>query len=589
MKKIYILLLFVCLSIVNVSAQFACSNFTLLSNISPEVGGGIKYSGCWGWTDTLNDREYGIAGSTTGTYFVDVTNPYTPTVSAFYPAVNGNGNWREMKSYKNYLYVVNDNGAGTLGLQIFDMSTLPTTVTLVSQNMDLFRRGHAAWIDGDKLYVSGITYSNNTTSSLDVYSLATPTAPVLLRRLNQDYNFITYVHDSFVRNDTVFASCGYQGLYVFKFNSNNTFTQLGSLTSYPGSGYNHATALTPNGQNLIMLDEVPASLPIKVLDVTNLSNIVVTATANQFPQTTPHNPWMVNSRYVFISAYQDGTQLWDISNPNAPVMSGYFDTYPAGGGNNNNWSGSAYNGQWGLYPYFPSKNIFALDRNNGIFMINTHLFANPEINIVGNSTNIPDGSVATGTTNNTDFGSVVIPTNATNNFVIQNTGLGSLNVSAITITGADASQFSIVTPASPFTITPSGAQILGVKFTPSSIGTKTAMINISSNDNNEASYDFVVSGLGISSSNVMVNTSNNFDLVVYPNPASDHLIIKYNDIKAQDATLKLMNSLGQVVIEESLSKDCCSKDLNVEGLPKGIYLLQIKGKTLSEVKKVMIY
>lgn len=590
MKKIYFLLLFVCLSIGSISAQFAASNFTLVSNISPEAGAGIKYSGCWGWTDTLNDKEYAIAGSITGTYFVDITNPYTPTVCAFYPAVNGNGNWREMKSYKNFLYVVNDNGSGTLGLQIFDMSTLPTTVTLVSQNMNLFRRGHAAWIDGDKLYVSGVTYSNNVTSSLDVYSLATPTAPVLLRRLNQDYPSITYVHDSFVRNDTVYASAAYQGLYVYKFTAANTFTQLGSLVTYPGSGYNHATALTPNGQNLVMLDEVPASLPIKVLDVTNLSNIVVTATANQYPLSTPHNPFMLSDQYCLVSAYQDGTQLWDISNPNAPFLAGYFDTYPVSGGNNNTWPGGAnYNGQWGLYPWFPSKSVFALDRHNGIFILNSHLYANPEINIIGNAVNILDGSVSTATTNNTDFGSVIITASATNNFIVQNTGLASLNVSSITITGADASAFTIVGPSTPFTVSPSGAQILSVKFAPLTVGTKTALIHLFSNDYNEDSYDFVVSGIAALNVGVKEQNANDFNLVVFPNPASDHLTVKYNDLKAEDATLKLINSLGQVVIEENLNADCCSKDLNIEGLPKGIYLLQIKGKTLSEVKKVMIY
>jgi choice-of-anchor B domain-containing protein len=590
MKKIYTLLLLVCLSIGSVSAQFAASNFSLLSTMSPQAGSGIKYSGCWGWTDTLNDKEYAIAGSTTGTYFIDVTNPYTPTVSAYYPATASPGNWREMKTYKNYCYVVNDNGGGTTGLQIFDLSTLPATVTLVSQNMDLMRRGHAMWIDGDKMYVSSVTYSNNTYSSLNVYSLATPTAPVLLRRLNQDYPAITQVHDTYIRNDTAFVSAAYQGLYIFKFTAANTFSPLGSLTTYPGSGYNHATALTPDGKTLVMLDEVPASLPIKVLDITNLSNILVAATANQFTATTPHNPFMVSNQYCFVSAYQDGTQLWDISNPSAPFLAGYFDTYPAAGGNVNNYpSGADYNGQWGLYPWFPSKNIFALDRQNGVFMMNTHLFANPEINIVGNAVNIPDGSVSTGTTNNTDFGTVIIPSNATNNFVIQNTGLASLNVSSVTITGADASHFSIVTPASPFTITPSGAQVLGFKFTPTSAGTKTAMINIVSNDINEASYDFVVTGFGISTVDLKEFSTENFGLAVYPNPASDHLTVKYNDIKLEDATLKLMNSLGQVVVEENLSKECCSKDLNIEGLPKGIYLLQIKGKTMSEVKKVMIY
>lgn len=591
MKKIYFLFLLFAVSVAKLDAQYASSNFTLLSITSPEPGTGVKYSGCWGWHDTLTGKEYGIAGSTTGTYFIDITNPYTPSVSAFISATASPGNWREMKTYKNYCYIVNDNGAGTTGLQIVDLSTLPSTVTLVSQNMNLFRRGHACWVDGDKLYVSGITYSNNTTSSLNVYSLATPTAPVLLRELKQDYPTITYVHDAFSRNDTVFASAAYQGLYVYKLTAANTFTQLGSLTNYPGSGYNHATALTPDGKTLVMLDEVPVSLPIKVLDVTNLSNIQVTAVVNQFTATTPHNPFMVSNQYCFISAYQDGTQLWDISNPSAPVLAGYFDTYPAAGGNNNNWpTGSAnYNGQWGLYPYLPSKNIFALDRQNGAFVINTHLYANPEINVIGNSQNIADGSVATSTTNNTDFGSVIINASATNNFIIQNTGLASLNVTSITITGADASQFSIVGPATPFTLSPSGAQILSVQFAPLSLGTKTAIIHVFNNDINEGSYDFKVTGSAALNVSLAEQQAASFDLEVYPNPASDHLMVKYNNMNVSGAKIVLINSLGQTVIEESISKECCVKQLNVEGLSKGIYFLQMSGEKIREVKKVMIH
>ena len=375
MKKKYILSLIILLSIYSIKAQFAASNFTLLSNISPQTGTGSKYSGCWGWTQPVTNKEYAIACSKNGTYFIDVTNPLTPTVSAYVVGTSTNGTWRETKTYQNYCYVVSDDG-GSTGFQVIDMSTLPTTVTLVSSNQNLFKRGHACWVDGNKLYVSGVTYSNTTTSSMNVYSLANPAAPVLLRELKQDYSFITYVHDEFVRNDTVFASCGYQGLYIFKYNSNNTFTQLGSLTTYSGSGYNHATSLTPDGQTLVMLDEVPASLPIKVLNVNNIANIQVLAVTNQFPQTTPHNPFVVSNQYCFISSYQDGTQLYDISNPSAPFLAGYFDTYNQGGGNNNNWAGSAYSGQWGCYPYFPSKNIFALDRQNGVFMLGTHLFQN---------------------------------------------------------------------------------------------------------------------------------------------------------------------------------------------------------------------
>lgn len=384
MKKIYLLTFALLISINYLKSQtFAASNFTLLSNISPETGTGAKYSACWGWTQPISNKEYAIACSKNGTYFIDVTNPTTPTVSAYVPGTSSNGTWRETKTYQNYCYVVSDDGNST-GFQVINMSTLPATVTLVSSNSTLFKRGHACWVDGNKLYVSGVTYTTGS-SSMDVYSLANPASPVLLRRLNQDYPSISYVHDEFVRNDTIFASCGNQGLNVFKYNSGlNTFTQLGSLTSYTGSGYNHFSAWTPNGQTLVMLDEVPASLPIKIVNVSNLSNMNVVATTNQFPQTTPHNPWVVNNQYCFISSYQDGTQLYDISNPSAPFLAGYFDTYYQGGGNNNIWTGSAYDGQWGLYPYFPSKNIFALDRQNGVFMIKTHLYQNATTDVKSN-------------------------------------------------------------------------------------------------------------------------------------------------------------------------------------------------------------
>ncbi|MGE0566587.1 MAG: choice-of-anchor B family protein [Bacteroidia bacterium] len=561
-------------------SQFAANNFTLVSNIDPEPGSGIKYSGCWGWYDSINNKEYAIAGSKTGTYFIDITNPSTPTVSAFYPATASNGNWREMKSYKNYCYVVNDNGAGTTGLQIFDMSTLPTTVTLVSQNMNLFRKGHAAWIDGDKLYVSGITYSNNTTSSLNVYSLATPTAPVLLRELKQDYSFITYVHDAFARNDTVFASAAYQGLYVFKFDTNsNTFLQIGSLTSYPGSGYNHSTALTPDGKTLVMLDEIPASLPIKVLDVTNISNIQVLATANQFTASTPHNPWIVNNQYCFISSYQDGTQLWDISNPSAPVLAGYFDTYPAGGGNNNNWSGSAYNGQWGLYPYYPSKSIFALDRQNGVFIMNTHLFANPEINIEGNSNQIQNNSTTTSTTNSTFFGNVVMPGSVTHTFAISNTGIGDLVVSNMTINGP--ANFTIVSPAAPFTVSPSASQTLAIKFEPSTAGTKSGTVVLSNNDLDEGAYNFVVEGFAISTV-ALDELEDNNQLMIYPNPANSEINVltsHINDINS----IEIFNINGELIdLKKSHIEEKEIIKISTNELANGIYFISIKSNDFKE-------
>ncbi len=423
MKKIVFAILGLLL-LTDVKAQmvYPASNFTLCSVINPETNVnayGSKYSGCWGWYQASKNREYAIAGSSSGTYWVDVTNPYQPVVCAFRAGKVTTTVWREIKTYQNFCYVVSDD-SGPNSFQIFDMQYLPDSVHKVYDGVNIFRRTHALWVDGNKLYCSSVTYSNNSKSTLDIYSLATPTAPTLLRKLGQDMPSITTVHDTYANNDTVFVSCGYQGLYSFTLTPPSySFTQVGSLTSYPSSGYNHSSALTPNRKTLVFMDEVPASLPIKVADVQNLANIQVLSTINQYPQTTPHNPFMANDSLCFVSAYSDGLQLFNIKNPSAPFLAGYFDTHPQGGGNVNNYIDN-YDGQWGSYPYLPSKNIFALDQVNGIFMLKTHLFMNPSnateggTNTTGTGVGTHTGSVLTGMNENININAIqVYPNPAT--------------------------------------------------------------------------------------------------------------------------------------------------------------------------------
>ena len=82
----------------SVKAQtYAASNFTLISVISPETytnSYGAKYSGCWGWYQANKNKEYAIAGSAAGTFWVDVTVPSTPTVCAFRAGKKTNTVWR---------------------------------------------------------------------------------------------------------------------------------------------------------------------------------------------------------------------------------------------------------------------------------------------------------------------------------------------------------------------------------------------------------------------------------------------------------------------------------------------------------------
>lgn len=400
--KIYSALLF--LGFTSLQAQtYPHSNINLVGYLNPEtvaVGGGQKYSGCWGWwqdsttkgsTKVVANTEYALIGSVAGTYFVDIKNPANPVVRDYVPGKTPS-TWRELKVYKNYCYVISDVVQPNT-YQIIDMQYLPDSVHVVYEGTSLFERGHATWIDNNRWYVSGLRYLNGTSRSMEVYSLATPTAPTLIRGLYQDAAVPGYVHDMFCINDTVFASGGNQGLHVFRLTGANTFSALGSMTGYPEAGYNHSSYITSNRKTLIFCDEVPSNLSIKSADVSNLSNITMNALfrPNMNTQMVAHNPYVVGNKWAFVSCYQDGLVLYNISNPSAPTLAGYFDTYPQGGANaGNNYGGSSYAGNWGAYPYYKSNLILALDMQNGIFILEAFGLTGNPLNV--NTT--PDNSMA---------------------------------------------------------------------------------------------------------------------------------------------------------------------------------------------------
>ncbi len=334
------------------------------TNVVPEPQYGIRYQACWGWSDSATGKEYGIIGSTAGTYIVEVTDPTTPVQRDYIPHRQNDCIWHEYKTFQNYLYIISDDG-GNNSFQIADLSYLPDSVNVIYDSTDIFVHAHTLFIDKDKLYVGSVNTLNNF-SSMNVYSLSNPLQPTLLRRLDQDYPFINHVHDMFVVNDTVYASCGYDGLYIFRFDTlANQFLLLGSL----GDGfniYNHSTVLSPDHKILYMCEEVPDGRPVKIINVSDINNPVLVNTFFSNAGATPHNP-IVKDNMLIIAYYQDGVYYYDITNPQTPVLAGYFDTYPT------NPTGSylfpAYAGAWSAYADLPSGTLLTGDMQFGLFCL----------------------------------------------------------------------------------------------------------------------------------------------------------------------------------------------------------------------------
>ncbi len=95
-----------------------------------------------------------------------------------------------------------------------------------------------------------------------------------------------------------------------------------------------------------------------------------------------------------------------------------------------------------------------------------------------------------------DFGTVSAGSYLDKAFVISNVGTANLNVTAVTLSGADATEFSIRSGGGPFTLAPAGVRNVVVRFTSSGSGVKNAVLNFASNDPDENPFLVHLSGGG---------------------------------------------------------------------------------------------
>lgn len=148
----------------------------------------------------------------------------------------------------------------------------------------------------------------------------------------------------------------------------------------------------------------------------------------------------------------------------------------------------------------------------------------PEINVTGNTITILDGDITPSLTDSTDFG--VVLSGTSRRFTIENTGGNTLNISSITVSGTNASEF--IVSGAPTSIAPGSNARFSVRFNPGAAGARTATININSNDCDEALYNFNIQGTRINPGATL-----NFD------GSSDNVRVAHNAILNPSTALTL--------------------------------------------------
>lgn len=315
-------------------------------------------SDVWGYADGIG-REYALVGVYNGVSIVNVSNPTNPVELFFIPGVSST--WRDLKVWNKFAYVSNENAAGQ-GLVIIDMTYLPDSIktyTWSGNNGVTFNRAHNIFIDENGyLYIIGADFGAGGAIIADVFT--NPKSP----NVKTVYNH-AYIHDVFVRGDTMWAAEINNGWFSVVDVSNKTGPALpaSSIKATFGtpSTFTHNVWLSDDGDYLFTTDEVSGGY-IGGYDVSDLSNIkeVDRYRSNSGSGVIPHNTFYING-FLVTSYYRDGVNIVDASYPNTMVEMGNYDTSPL--------AGNGFNGCWGVYPYLPSGNILASDIENGLFVL----------------------------------------------------------------------------------------------------------------------------------------------------------------------------------------------------------------------------
>jgi choice-of-anchor B domain-containing protein len=333
---------------------FTQVNLDSVSHVNFQVLHDTYLNDVWGYVDETG-IEYALVGARKGTSVVSLATPENPVEVFWEPGMESI--WRDLKTWQNHAYITTE---AENGLLILDLSPLPGSNAIVTNYYNgpvgsEWSSAHNLYIDSSGYaYIFGANRGNGGVIILDVHT--DPANPAEIGTFDN-----WYVHDGYVRNDTMFLahiSDGFLSLVDVTDRTNPIL--LGTKTT--PSNFTHNIWPTNDGNVAFTTDEVSGGY-LGSYDVSDPLNIIELDRIQSSPGqgVIPHNVH-VDGNFLITSYYSDGVTVHDITHPNNMILVGQYDTYPA--------QTTSYDGCWGAYPFLPSGLILGADITEGLFILN---------------------------------------------------------------------------------------------------------------------------------------------------------------------------------------------------------------------------
>jgi choice-of-anchor B domain-containing protein len=349
-------LLFILLASIAAPAS-ADLRVTLRGHLDP-LAGDFRYADVWGEGHYAYLATYNTPAPDTnrgsGVLIIDIANPDDPQVVGQYLPASG-ARFQDVVVINGIGYFSSENAGG---VHIVDVRN-PASPQLLSQ----ITTAQSGFSFVHEIAVAdGILYEADSRGTIvKAFDVRNPSAPAFIRNIQTTDTY--FIHAITALNGRLYTS-GWNGNTDI-FDVRNILTAAPSLLGTVVSGdRSHSSWVGSDGRLLVSARET-INGDVRVFDISDPAHPVlrstITAQSLGISAFSPHNPYLVG-HLLFVSWYQAGLQVIDLSDPAAPVRVGEFDTYA-------DPTVTGFRGNWGVYPFLGLDRVLLSDMDGGLYIV----------------------------------------------------------------------------------------------------------------------------------------------------------------------------------------------------------------------------
>jgi hypothetical protein len=252
----------------------------------------------------------------------------------------------------------------------------PEFVTRINGADGGHNKVHTLSVSGNHLYTT-----DNATDVIKIFNVSNPESPQFVNSL--DLNNGLASHEVVVRNNIMYVASKSSGSGVTDIYDVSTPAIPQHLWSFPSGPSSHTSMPNADGTILVVAEErSDGNVHLYDLSLMGEPNqpsvppLLATINRNDLGTSLPGKPTAIDGHsphhphiygnLLFVTWYEAGLQVFNISDPTNPVHVGAYDTYVGGppGGTAN------FSGNWGVDLTLGLDTVLLSDRQRGLIVVN---------------------------------------------------------------------------------------------------------------------------------------------------------------------------------------------------------------------------